>query len=134
MFDLEPLFKKKKHSLFLEFIAKGTPNNQLFLTEIGTRKVKDNVHDIADLLNVIDWFQNSLKVIFPGDKYNEGIKSELKDDSKLLDTYEELLSYFDTGINGTCLEKIEFESIEIPKGIMEKIKEHIILQPQMNYG
>jgi len=128
-FDLEHLFKinkKEEQQQFLKFIAKGTPNNQLFLTEIRTRKVKDNVSDITDLLNVIDWFQNSLKVIFPDDKYNEGVKFEIKDDSKLQTTFEELLKYFDTGINGICLEKIDPENVEFPFEIYEKIKEDLI--------
>lgn len=127
-FDLGQLFKKnkkKEQQQFLKFIAKGTPNNQLFLTEIKTRKVKDNVSDINDLLNVIDWFQYSLKVILPNDKYNEGVKFELKDDSKLQKIFEELLNYFDTGINGICLEKIEQENIEFPSKILDKIKEDL---------
>jgi AAA15 family ATPase/GTPase len=119
--------KKNEHKLFLKFIADSTPNNQLFLNEIRNRKVKDNVTDINDLLNVIDWFQNSLKVILPDDKYNEGVKSELKDDSKLQDTFEELLKYFDTGINGISLEKVEFESIEMPTKLLEKIKEDLLV-------
>ena len=128
-FDLAPLLaknKKEEHQQFLKFIAKGTPNNQLFLTEIRTRKVKDNVTDITDILNVIDWFQNSLKVIFPDDKYNEGIKSELVDNSKLQKTFEELLNYFDTGINGICLEKVEFESIDIPSKLTDLIKHDLL--------
>ena len=128
-FDLAPLLaknKKEEHQQFLKFIAKGTPNNQLFLTEIRTRKVKDNVTDITDILNVIDWFQNSLKVIFPDDKYNEGIKSELMDNSKLQKTFEELLNYFDTGINGICLEKVEFESIDIPSKLTDLIKQDLL--------
>lgn len=128
-FDLAPLLaknKKEEHQQFLKFIAKGTPNNQLFLTEIKTRKVKDNVTDITDILNVIDWFQNSLKVIFPDDKYNEGIKSELVDNSKLQKTFEELLNYFDTGINGICLEKVEFESIDIPSKLTDLIKQDLL--------
>ncbi len=134
-FDIDPLFKKNRkeeHRQFLKFIAKGTPNNQLFLTEIRTRKVKDNVTDINDLLNVIDWFQNTLKVVFPDDKYNEGIKSELKDDSKLQITFEELLKYFDTGINGICLEKIDFDSIEIPSRLIEKIKDDLLSSKSEN--
>jgi len=128
-FDISPLFatnKKIDHQQFLQFIAKGTPNNQLFLTEIRTRKVKDNVNDISDLLNVLDWFQNSLKVIFPDDKYKEGIKSELKNDAKLQVSFEELLKYFDTGINGICLEKIELEKIDIPDRFLERIKDDLL--------
>ena len=127
-FDLEQLFiknKKEEHQQFLKFIAKGTPNNQLFVTEIRTRKVKDNVTDITDILNVIDWFLNSLKIIFPDDKYNEGVKSELMDNSKLLKTFEELLNYFDTGINGICLEKVDFESLDMPSKLIDIIKEDL---------
>lgn len=128
-FDLEPLFaknKKEEHKQFLNFIAKGTPNNQLFLTEIKNRKVKDNVTNIEDILNVIDWFQNSLKIIFPDDKYNEGVKSDLMDDAKLQKTFEELLNYFDTGINGICLEKVDYKSINIPTKLIDSIREAIL--------
>lgn len=129
IFDLNPILqklKKEEEKQFLHFIAKGTPNNQLFLTEIRTRKVKENVSKIEDLLNVIDWFQNTLKVIFPDDKYNEGLKFELKQDEELLTAFEEFLSYFDTGIFGVCLEKINVENIDIPKPLLEKIKEDLL--------
>jgi AAA15 family ATPase/GTPase len=128
-FNIEPLFKKNKEQeqqQFLTFIAKGTPNNQLFLTEIKNRRVKDNVTDINDLLNVIDWFQNTLKVIFPEDKYKEGIKYEIKDDEKLQYIFEELLNYFDTGISGIKLEPVDFESIDIPSEIIKNIKSDLL--------
>ncbi|MGF7233179.1 AAA family ATPase [Arachidicoccus sp.] len=118
--------KKEEERQFLRFIAKGTPNNQLFLTEIRTRKVKENVSKIEDFLNVIDWFQNSLKVILPDDKYNEGLKFELKQDVELLTTFEEFLSYFDTGIDGVCLEKVDVENIDIPKPLLVKIGEDLL--------
>lgn len=128
-FDLEPLFKKNKkeeQKQFLKFIAKGTPNNQLFLSEIRIRKVKDNVSDISDLLNVIDWFNNSLNVIFPEDKYNEGVKFDLMDDSEVQMIFKELLDYFDTGINGICLEEIALKTTDIPSKIIDKIREELI--------
>lgn len=128
-FDLEPIFKKNKkeqHKQFLNFLAKSTPDNQLFLTEIKNRRVQENVQDIRDLLNVINWFQNSLKVIFPEDKYREGIKSELIDDEKLQTFFEELLTYFDTGIDGICLEKVDLEHIELPIPILNTIKEGLL--------
>lgn len=130
-FDLEPLFKKNKkqeEQQFLLFTAKGTPENQLFLTEIKTRRVKENVSDIKDLLNVIDWFQNALKVIFPNDKYKAGIKSELKSDSKIQQIFEELLDYFGTGIDGICLNEIKLSNLDIPN----EIKDDIIAELQKN--
>ncbi|AYD47551.1 ATP-binding protein [Arachidicoccus soli] len=135
LFDLNYILqklKKEEEKQFLRFIAKGTPNNQLFLTEIRTRKVRENVSKIDDLLNVIDWFQNSLKVIFPDDKYNEGLKFELKQDVELLTTFEEFLSYFDTGIDGVCLEKVDSENIDIPKPLLEKIREDLLSKKSEN--
>jgi len=135
IFDLNYIIqklKKDEEKQFLRFTAKGTPNNQLFLTEIRTRKVKENVSKIDDLITVIDWFQNSLKVIFPDDKYNEGLKFELKQDKELLTTFEEFLSYFDTGVNGVCLEKIDSENIDIPKSILDKIKEDLLSKKSEN--
>lgn len=135
IFDLDYILqklKKDEEKQFLRFTAKGTPNNQLFLTEIRTRKVKENVSKIDDLFNVIDWFQNSLKVIFPNDKYNEGLKFELKQDEELLTTFEEFLSYFDTGIDGVCLEKVDAENIDVPKSVLEKIKEDLLSRKSEN--
>ena len=128
-FDLDYLFKKnkkKEQQQFLKFIAKGTPNNQLFINEIRTRKVKENVTDITDLMNIIDWFLNALKVILPDDKYNIGLRFELKDDQQLLKSFEEFLKYFDTGINGVCLEPIEMDKLDIPNSIIESVQEDLL--------
>lgn len=78
-FDLTYILKrndKKEEKQFIEFTAKGTPRNQLFLTQIRNTNVIDNVTDISDLLNIIDWFQNVLTVIYPSSK-NIGKKFEL---------------------------------------------------------
>lgn len=128
-YDLDCILKKiskEEEKQFLKFTAKATPSNQLFLNEIRTRKVKENVSQIEEILNVIDWFQNSLKVIFPDDKYNEGLKFELNQDEELLTTFEEFLKYFDTGISGVCLEKIDRKSVEIPPVIINKIEEDLL--------
>lgn len=125
-FDLEPICKKNPNILeqqFLEFTAKGTPSNQLFLTEVRTRKVKENVKDISDLLNVFDWFFNALKVVFPDMKYNDGIKYELKKDNQIQLVFEELLKYFGTGVDGICLKELDFNTIGIPQKIKDSIVE-----------
>jgi len=128
-FDLSNLNKKNKSAeeqQFLKFTAKGTPDNQLFLTEIKTRKVRENVSDISDVLNVIDWFQNCLKVIFPDDKYKQGLKFEIKEDEELLKTFNDFLNYFDTGISGVCLKEIDIEKMKISNQILKKIKQDLL--------
>jgi len=127
-FDLTPLFKKNsaEEQQFLKFIAKGTPDNQLFLTELRTRKVKENVSDVDDLFNVLDWFQNALKVVLPDDKYNFELRFELKNDEKLLKAFDELLTYFDTGISGVCLQPIDVNKSEIPEKALVQIKEDLL--------
>jgi len=128
-FDLSELFKKNKKDedkQFLSFIAKGTPDNKLFLSEIRNRKVKENVSDIADLLNVIDWFENSLKVIFPDDKYKQGLQFELKEDEKLNEIFESFLNYFDTGINKVSLQEVDIDKVDFPSKLLSMIKNDIL--------
>jgi len=134
-FDLEPLLKKNKkedHKQFLRFTAKGTPNNQLLLTEIKNRKVKDNVSDINDFINVIGWFQDSLKIILPNEKYNEVVKFDLIDDSKLQDIFKELLNYFDTGVNGISLKKIDHKNVEFPSEWIETLRTEFLQSESKN--
>jgi AAA15 family ATPase/GTPase len=135
IFDLDNILKNIKsdeEKQFLKFTAKGTPKNQLFLNEIRSRNVRENVSKIEDLLTVVDWFQNSLKVMLPDDKYKEGLKFELNQDEELLTTFEQFLKYFDTGINGVCLEKVDYESVDIPKQILTKIKEDLLSKRSEN--
>lgn len=127
-FDLSYLNKinpKEAEQQFLNFIAKGTPDNQLFVTEIRQRKVKDNVSNIEDILNIIDWFQNALTVFYPKSKM-EGVEFELKDNSELATIFEEFLKYFDTGINGISLEQIDFDKVKIPSEIKDEIKSKLL--------
>lgn len=129
IFDLDNLYKKNKsdeHRQFLRFTAKGTAENNLFLNEVFQRRVKDNVSDVTDILNAFDWFLNSLKVIHPDDKYNIGLRFELKDNEKLLQSFEQFLDYFDTGIDGVCLEDVAIDSVDVPKKILEKIAEDLL--------
>ncbi|MCB0838302.1 MAG: ATP-binding protein [Bacteroidetes bacterium] len=128
-FDLDYLFKlnkSKEEQQFLKFTAKGTPENNLFLNEVKQRRLKDNVSNIDELTTAYDWFLNALKVVQPDDKYNIGLRFELKDNKKLLQSFEQFLNYFDTGIDGVCLEPIGMESIDIPRKAIEKIGEDLL--------
>ena len=127
-FDLENLYKKnnkKEEKQFLEFIAKGTPKNQLFITEIKNRNVSENVNDISDLLAVIDWFQNALTVIYPNSK-NVGKKFELSKDTNLQQLFAEMLNYFDTGIDGIEFKDIDLDKIDIPDEILKDIENDLL--------
>jgi len=124
VYDLDFLYKKNKSTdekQFLEFTAKGTPRNQLLITQIRNINVTDNVSDISDILNVIDWFQNALTVIYPGTK-NISKKFELHKDTNLQQVFKEMLDYFDTGIDGIEFKKVDFEKMDIPTEVKEDIK------------
>lgn len=129
VFNIQPLLQKNQNEeekLFLKFIAKSTPDNQLFLHEAISRKVKENVADISDLLTVYDWFFNRLKIIFPDDKYKEGIKSEVVKNDQLQTIFEELLNYFGTGIQGICLQDVDERNINVPDKLLKQIREALL--------
>lgn len=124
-FNITPLLalnSKNEEKQFLEFVAKGTPDNRLFLKEVFERKVKDNVSNIESLTNVYDWFLNTLKFIFPDDKYKDGIKSELVDNETLQKFFGNMLNYFDTGINGICLKEVDIDTLDLPSKLVDQIK------------
>jgi len=128
-FNLETLFKansKEEDKQFINFTAKGTPDNQLFLRELIIRKVADNVDDIKDITAVYNWFLNTLKVIFPEDKYKFGLESKVIDNERLNTIYSELLRYFGTGISGICMEDIDPNSVKIPDFILSSVKEKLM--------
>ncbi len=127
-FDLDAILNKNKKTeekQFLEFTAKGTQKNQLFLSEIRTRKVKENVSNIDDLINVVDWFQNALTVIYPNSK-NVGKKFELLEDTDLNKVFTEMLGYFDTGIDGIEFKEVDIEKIDIPSEILKDIENDLL--------
>ena len=100
------LNEKEEDKQFIRFTAKGTPDNQLFLRELIVRKVAENVSCLSDITSVYNWFLNTLKIVFPEDKYNVGLESEVNDNERLNTIYKELLKYFGTGIVGVCLEDV----------------------------
>ncbi|PCH69298.1 MAG: hypothetical protein COC06_07790 [Bacteroidales bacterium] len=127
-FDLGYLFKKnskKEEKQFIEFTAKGTPRNQLFLTQVRNTNITDNVTDFSDILNVIDWFQNALTVIYPSSK-NISKKFELLEDTNLQDLFTEMLDYFDTGIDGIDFKNLDFDKVQVPDEIKEDIKKDLL--------
>jgi AAA15 family ATPase/GTPase len=115
-------FENPTEKQFLAFTAAGTRKNQLFLTECRVRNVKANVKNIDDILSVIDWFQNSLKIIFPNSKFG-GIEFELRENQDISIIFHEFLNYFNTGIRGIELVDVDFDKI---KDFPEELKKDIL--------
>lgn len=116
---------KKEEIQFIEFTAKGTPRNQLFLTQVRNTNIIENVSDISDILAVIDWFQNALTVIYPNSK-NIGKKFELLDDTDVQKLFTEMLDYFDTGIDGIEFKEVDLEKIDVSDEVLEDIKNDLL--------
>lgn len=130
-YNMQPLLDKNdnpEHKQFLKFVAQATPENQLLLREIISRRVRENVQDIRDITNVYNWFSQSLKVLLPNDKYKEEIATELINDDELHNIIEQLLTYFGTGIDGVELQEVDFKSLNIPQNLAEQIHTDLLSQ------
>lgn len=124
-FDISYLLKlnpKEEESQFLSFLAKATPQRQLFLHEVMSRNIHENVSNIKDLDSVIDWFVNSLKIIFPDTPYKQGVLLKAADDNDLKRGFGALLRYFNTGVDSVKLIEVQFEKLGIPQDLQRAIK------------
>lgn len=124
-FQLNQLLRlnpKEEERQFLTFFAKATPARQLFLHEVISRNLGDNVSNIEDLNAVKDWFIDTLKVLFPGTPYKQGGMLKAVNDENLKEGFAELLRYFDTGIEGVDLKDVEFDKLGIPQDLYQLIK------------
>jgi len=133
-FSITPLLSKNKEEeqSFLTFTAKATPKDKLFLSEVYFRNVKDNVSDIEDLLIVVDWFRNSLKIILPDQKYKEALLFENEQNADLLKTYQRFLEYFDTGISKVLLEEVDVKQVNLPRALLDKIRNDLLDETSEN--
>lgn len=77
-----------------------------------SRNIHENVSNIKDLDAVIDWFVNSLKIIFPDTPYKQGVLLKAADDNDLKRGFGALLRYFNTGVDGVKLIDVQFENLE----------------------
>lgn len=128
-FEMDGLLKRNKSDearQYLQFFAQSTPKNQLFLHEVFTRNVEDNVNDISDLAAVIDWFLNKLKIIFPGTPYKNGVMLQAANDDELHRFYAVLLRYFDTGIDSIKFYDVDIDKLGIPQSLLRDIKADLL--------
>lgn len=108
----------EEESQFLNFIAKGTRKNQLFLSESIDRNLKN-------FEEVYNWFSDTLKIISPNSQAN-GIEFKISENSTFKDYLTNLLDLADTGINAINTEEILLNQIgDIPNDLIEKIEDDL---------
>jgi uncharacterized protein len=98
---------------FIEFVAKGTPKNQLFLREARARNVK--------CLNPLwKWFRQSLVLIDPQTTAG-GLEAELEEEG-LKQFSTRILRNADVGISKLGTRVISWESVDLPKDLKAKLE------------
>jgi uncharacterized protein len=101
-------FETKKDSEFLEFVARGTRSNQLFLSEANER-------EIETFEEIYQWFER-LIVIFPQTRYQMDLSVNNKKTNALVGYLEK----FGTGVCGYDLQKVSAEA-EFPKELLRDV-------------
>lgn len=117
------VFAKAEDKQFLEFVAKGTADNHLFLRECFERNVMRDLPYITGLSEVFHWFKERLTIIFPNSKYT-GLEMALHNaDASAEQALSALLNQLDTGVCGLCLKKVNFETeiSDIPFDVKEAV-------------
>lgn len=114
----------KKEEQFLEFLADGTRENQLFLTECYQRNLKNNLKENHDYINTINWFKK-LTIIFPNSKFG-GLEYELEKNENFAKSLQDYLLNFDTGIDSIKLQKEDFHKItDLPEELKKEIEKDL---------
>jgi AAA15 family ATPase/GTPase len=102
----------------LEFVAKGTRPNQLFLTE----SIDRNLNYFMDVHN---WFADTLKIISPISKVN-GIEFTISEDSTFKDYLTKVLELADTGIKEIKTEEFSLNELGSAfHGLIDKLQEDL---------
>ncbi len=126
-FNVEGIdFKSADDEQFFHFTEKGTPESDLFLTECKNRGFRKNIPYAKAILDVLDWFENKLSIVFPSSAF-VGLEVALHDNEDAQDEITNILSKFDIGINRIGLTEVEPElALEgIPEHEVDKIKKRL---------
>jgi hypothetical protein len=108
-------FVDKDDEQFLQFVARGTRPNQLFLTESIDRNVKH-------LEEIFSWFTSVLRIIFPESQFL-GLTASISKGDELGSFLSEYLKLFDIGIDSLVVEQtdIETELADLPENIRKSL-------------
>ena len=102
---------------FLEFVFRGTRDNQLFLTNSVSQK-------LDDFRPIYNWFKNTLQLIGP-DSILSSIELYFDENYPHYNTLQGTLQQLDLGISRLAGEKVPFDNIPLPAEIKDRIKEDI---------
>lgn len=122
-------FENEKDELFLEFTAKGTPENRLFLNECNERNISTELVYLQGIIDVNNWFENKLTIVFPHSKYS-GLEMDIQKNQKTSEIFSKILNSFDTGISQLSLHEIDYETElvgipdEVKQGVLDELENH----------
>lgn len=102
---------------FLQFAFQGTRDNQLFLTNSISQKVKT-------FSAVFEWFNSQLTLIGPDARFGN-VELFFEENSPLYGEMNEILPKLDTGIEKLGGEEVSFEKINIPEKYKDDLREEI---------
>lgn len=107
---------RSKQKQFLQFVAQGTRQNQLFLTEALERNV-------AEVKPVTSWFQKSL-LILSAEASPNSLEMGLHEDEALTDFLQAVLRNIGTGIDEVSTKEVNFDFSELPQLVSHDLVSH----------
>ena len=106
-----------KSDQFLKFAFQGTQDNQLFLTNSFTQKVKR-------FEPIYRWFRNQLVLIAPDSRF-EPFERFLQEEHPLYPAMNATLERLDTGIAHLGGEPVPFENLPLPDALKSKLQDEV---------
>lgn len=99
---------------FVQFVSRGTRDNQLFLTNSISQKV--------DIFRpVYDWFKDRLVLIAPDSRF-EAFEQFLDEKQPLYSTMNRMLQHLDTGIAHLDGKEVPFDQIPLPEPLKARLQ------------
>jgi hypothetical protein len=118
-FDNIP-FGNDEERQFLDFTARGTLPNRLFLAECRERNVQENIRSATALFDVLRWFESVLTVIFPDTRAN--VEKFVAQSTTFPEELARILRAFDTGIEEVGLQEEKSDEATIPDDIRAQLE------------
>ena len=123
-FSFDIRFESKSQEQFFDFLGKATLPNRLFLSECRERNVKEHVPGAGVILDIVQWFQDSLLILSPQGDGDRLVRHFFMDSEFSLDLGRFLKS-FDTGVESIELDHVDYRKVAIPSDLRQEIESGI---------